>query len=117
MFDLGSRRPIDLDFPVIVSEYEVLHFDEMPILFTGVNRYDSRIIGSSVEEDFDRKIARYFHVVISADDYTAFRRGRVSYRDLIDRSPAVFVIDESFDGTERTVCVIRPSEIPDEYRP
>ncbi|WP_433927014.1 hypothetical protein AB3662_28905 [Sorangium cellulosum] len=102
------------DFPLIVSDYEVLHFDEMPILFTGTTKYQARVIASSVEEDDDTD--RFFYVIVTADTYSSFIRRRISYREIILRARSIFVVDKGTGGRV-TVYVVPVEDIPDEYLP
>lgn len=107
----------DDDLLLIDDEYEDIHFDEVPILFTGLNRYDSRILGSSVGEDRKLQVERYLHVLTAPEDYIRFVQGTISYREIVLNSKVVFVIDESYDRTKRTIYAIRPTQIPSEYVP
>ncbi|WP_437898946.1 hypothetical protein [Sorangium sp. So ce124] len=102
------------NFPLIASDYEVLHFDEMPILFTGTTKYQARVIASSVEEDEDTD--RFFHVIVTADEYSSFLRRRVTYRELLLRAGSVFVVDRR-SGGRVAVYLVPIAEIPDEYLP
>ena len=117
MFDIDIQKRTTSDLPLIWAEYEVLHFDQIPILYTGVNRYGNRVIGSSVDEDYQHATERYFHILISNDEYAAFRRREVTYRDLITTVKAIFVIDKSFSGENAAIYLLDHSDIPADYLP
>ncbi|WP_437816571.1 hypothetical protein [Sorangium sp. So ce1078] len=119
MFALDPRtlvHGVD-DLALIHDEYEDIHFDEMPILFTGVNRYRSRVLGSSVEEDTDAKIERHFHVLVSPDTYMAFMLRKVSYRQIMIDAGHVFVVDCAFDRSWCNVYRVETGSIPEDYMP
>ncbi|WP_437538180.1 hypothetical protein WME79_19765 [Sorangium sp. So ce726] len=119
MFALDRKLLLQaaLDLALISDEYEVLHFDEVPILFTGVNRYQSRIIGSSVEEDVDARVERFFHVIVPVDTYSLFMHRKISYRNIILNAGRVFVIDRAFDQSRCDVYLVGVDRIPDDYLP
>jgi hypothetical protein len=108
---------VGAEIPVITDEYEVLHHDGMPILFTGVNRYTNRIVGSFVEEDDDKGIERFFHVMVSPSNFTRFLNRDMTYRALMEESGLVHVIDRKFDGEEERVHLLRTGQIPASYLP
>jgi hypothetical protein len=65
MFQINKTRIFDSDIPVIADNYEVLHFDEYPILFIGTNNYGNKIIGSLLCEDEDTDIFRFLQIQVS----------------------------------------------------
>jgi len=103
------------DFPLIAQDYEVLHYDEMPILFTGITRYQARVLCSSVDEDMD--LDRFFHVIVTPDTYSRFLRRKISYRDIIAQSQTIFIVDMPADGRAPSVFMVDVAAIPSEYMP
>jgi hypothetical protein len=119
MFKISDTHRIETDLPIISENYQILHFDEIPILFTGMNRFGNRIIGSSVDEDYTVGFERYFHIILDAADYTAFLRRRKSYRSLLQEAKPIFVLDMLFEEGSKTPTIYQLTfeEIPDDYKP
>lgn len=110
------------DFPIIVSNYTVLHFDEYPILYCGKNadRYGNWVVGSLMCESEDDNIPdtfRHIHVVLSGKDFMLFMEGEISYRELIEKNKMIFVIDTNIKNDILTTYCLPPSEIPADYLP
>lgn len=117
MFHIDRNKLFDSDLPLIVENLQVLHFDDMPILFSGTNLYGNRILASSVDEDTERGFARFFHVIIDSNTYNKFIRQNLSYRQILSSSKTIFVVDKNFDDEPIACYVISPDDIPTEYFP
>jgi hypothetical protein len=111
------KNIIPTDLLIITANYQVLHFDEEPILFTGTNAYGNRIIGSLVEDDDEALISWCFHIIVDPGTYTDFRKRKVSYLQLLKNSHPVYLIERSFDGTSTKVYFLSFDEILEEYLP
>ena len=73
MFKINTNNRTTSDLARIADNYEVLHFDEYPILFIGSNKYHNKIIGSLVCEDEDSgEVFRYFYSIITDRTYFQF---------------------------------------------
>ena len=100
----------------IESDYTVLHFNEIPMLFSGKNKYGNRIVGSIMCEDEDNDIERYLYILVLEADYIKFIKRKISYMKLIEKQTQVFIIDKNSDGTKKIYC-LHLSEIPPCYLP
>lgn len=112
----GSRVSIDLGLSTIADQFEVLLFDERPILYTGVNKFGTRILGSAVDEDEASGALRFFHVLTPPAAYGAFLRRSASYLDLIKQSDFLFILDRTPSGAE-SVFRVAPSQVPAAFLP
>lgn len=108
---------VNTDLPIIVSNYRELLFDEVPILFTGTNRFGTFIIGSSVDEDYSIGIERYFHIIVEKVDYFRFLKREVTYHALLQDAKPIFILDRLVSDGAYVVSQISFDEIPAEYRP
>lgn len=117
MFPIPLERRVRSDLPLITEAYEVLHFDQVPILFTGLNLYRNRVVGSSVDEDHKEGIERFFHAIVRPETYSRFIRREISYRDVLIDSQTVFVIDQALRTGTMTVAIYDVQAIPEEYFP
>lgn len=96
MFEIDQGYSIESDLSQITDNYEILHFDEFPILFTGTNEYGNKIVGSFVEEDED--IFRYFIKIVNDRVYINFFNGEIPYLDLLNSTKDVFVVDKDINN-------------------
>jgi hypothetical protein len=98
------------DIALIASHEDVLLADEMPILFTGLNALNDRVLGS-----FHRLISggeRYLHVIVRAESYRQFRLRRVTYRQILESCADVFTVDRFFRGPDIAIRTVRLSDLP-----
>ena len=94
MFPISATSQVTMNFPLIEDNYRVLHYeDEDPILFVGTNQFGSWIIGSSIEEDDSTAVERFFHVPVTYPSYASFLNGKKSYREIIESTDSLFVIE------------------------
>ncbi len=117
MFLINKNKRIESIIPLIEKQYQVLHYDDLDILFSGMNKYDNRIIGSLTEIDKENKLLRYLHVICEHKDYIDFIKNNITYRNLIEKNKVVFIVDEDFDRIIKDIYEINYLEIPEEYLP
>ncbi|KPK87876.1 hypothetical protein AMJ80_11660 [bacterium SM23_31] len=117
MFHIDKNKIIVSSLPIIVDGYNDLLFDDEPILYTGFNKDGNIIIGSSVDEDYEKKIERHFHSQVSKEIYFNFLKQEISYRRLLEEVQSFFVIDSSFDGKTTTIYLVNIKDIPEDYLP
>ena len=101
----------------IRQDYEVHHFDEFPILFSGINPFGERVVGSFVCENEDEKQLEFFHTVIKEIDFTAFVKRAVSYIDLMKNASAIYYIKKDYSYRMVAARSIAFSEIPSDILP
>lgn len=114
---IRAQRDRLAQFATIVADTEVLYFDEMPVLFTGMNSIGDRIVGSLADLDSEKNLFWYFHAIVSPSDYVSFRQGRTTYRALLLGSTSVFVVRDAKLKAHRSVNLISGGQIPVEYLP
>lgn len=116
MFEI-AKTPSETDLPIIATDYQDVLFDEIPVLFFGVNSQGNRIIGSSLDEDYRQGFERYLHIVVSDEDFDLYIERNVSYRTLINRAATVYVIDKYVQTDECKIYEMTVSEIPESHLP
>lgn len=117
MFKIPKHRQIKTDDPIIVDNYRELLFDEIPILFTGTNWKTNTVIGSSVDEDYEVGIERYFHITTDTSDYFSFLQRKVTYRSLLEKAKPIYVVDKAIADDRQVIYQIGFENIPDAYKP
>jgi hypothetical protein len=106
------------DIATITGRYEVLHREQDPILFTGVNRFGAQILGTFVDEDSGQRARRFLHVQVEKSDFRKFVAGDVTYLDIVKRAGNVYIVDErSGNGKPSTFVAENFSNVPREYLP
>lgn len=116
MFAIDSNKLVTTDSPRIVDEYEVILWEEeTPILFTGTNPSGRKIIGSSVDEDLERGIERFFHAVVQKPEFQAFVNRIITLRSIYEKADPLFVVDKTSSLT--TFYAYKLSQVPENYWP
>ncbi|MFC1732090.1 hypothetical protein ACFL6I_17430 [candidate division KSB1 bacterium] len=89
-----------------------------PIVFTGMNVLNNRVIGSFVERRFEERSNRYLYAIISDKTYVDYIHRNIHYREVLNQAKLLFIIDKPFDPqTEIRASQIEYNDIPDEYLP
>lgn len=81
----------------ITTNYEVLHFDEYPILFIGCNAQSEIIIGSFLFEDEDEDTLKYFHSIVAASVAVAFLKGNISYLEVLKKAWSCAIVTKDYN--------------------
>lgn len=117
MFEISNQNKINSALPVITDNYNILHFDEFPILFSGTNCYGNKLIGSFSYEDYDNDFFRYFVIIVNDKQYSDFFNKRVSYIKLLNDCQEIFVIDRDINDKILLTYHMALSDIPIDYLP
>jgi len=115
MFHVDATRRRKLRAPIITDNYELVLFDDAPILYTGTNAYGNYIIGSSIDEEQDREWR--FHLMVTEEEFFSFSQRRKSYRSLMEQSDSVFVMEFYPDSDTWWTYPLDFYDIPVDYRP
>lgn len=118
-------KPIDttkltnasLELTTISSSFKVLHFDDFPILFLGVNKFGTKILGSHLEEDDDSKTILTLHTILSNKEYYDFINKKKSYKEILQETSTKFLVEKSFGGKALAAYNLEFEDIPEEYQP
>ncbi len=102
------------DVAIIKRDYQDLLFYDFPILFTGFNSLNDRIVGSFVENE--NGIESYLHSVVSAKIFSDFINQKINYPQLLERSQLLFLLHWT-DEDIPAVYWLNYNEIPDDYLP
>jgi len=115
--DTSKLTKTSLELATISSSFKVLHFDDFPILFLGVNKFGNKILGSHLEEDDENKTIFTIHSILSNKDYYDFINKKKSYRTLLKESLTKFLVEKSFGGKALAAYALEFDNIPEEYQP
>ena len=116
MFDLDIHKITTSDIPEIVDNFEVLHFDDYPILYIGTNNYKNKIIGSLICED-DEDTFRYIHIIVDDKTFWRFLNRKISYREVIQNSKSLYLLDKDINGKGKRTYNAECDDIPADYLP
>ena len=111
-----SKDMCDLS-PIIVSNYTILHFDVVPILFFGNNASCEFIVGSILCEEEDGEQSRYIHTIVSASDFVLFLQREIPYRELIEKSDKVYLLDKDINDNVIALYKDVPMELISDFLP
>jgi hypothetical protein len=102
----------------IKSNYSSLLNDgDNDILYTGTNKYNSRILGSIVYEDDEAGLLRYFHTIITEETFFDFLNRRISLREILKNCKSIFIIDKKYNNEIVEQNLVPLNEIPEDYLP
>src|SRR5690348_11929518 len=115
--DTSKLAPTTLELMTISSSLKVLHFDDFPILFLGINRFENKILGSHLEEDDETKTIWTIHSILSNKQYYEFINKKKSYKEILKETSTKFLVEKSFNGKALNAYDLDFDNIPEEYQP
>lgn len=110
--DKSKRFPFDLT--IIDSDYEDLLFYDYPVLFTGRNNLEDRIIGSFVEHQ--KTYEAYLHSLVEEATYVSFINQRISYPEVLQQAELICLMHWT-GGEKPVIYAVTYNDIPVKYRP
>ena len=84
----------------IISDYKELHFDDVPILYTGKNEENEIIIGSYLDEDDDNKVIYELHTILTKEILDNFMSKKITYLDILKSSDSIHLVEKRFSDSE-----------------
>jgi hypothetical protein len=80
----------------IKKDYEILHFDEYPILFIGKNDNSEIVIGSLLFEEDDTNTVKYFHCIVEIDLALEFLNRKLPYIEILKKA-SLFIVTKDYN--------------------
>lgn len=108
------------DAAIIATDYRVLsRTNEYPILYTGINAYNSRVVGSFIEEDEDDwTVLYYVHFILKPTDYASFTSNRITYRDIFQLARRAYIVKCDFASlANQNITLVDATKIGEDYWP
>lgn len=99
---------------LIETDYEEFLFHDVPLLFSGRNHFQDRIVGSYVETQGNEQI--YLHSIVGEKTYSRFENQLLAYRDLLSQAKFIFLVKVG-SANDISVYWINYAEIPADYLP
>src|SRR5690606_13307152 len=96
--DINTLVPCDINLIDIISSYKVLHYDDFPILYIGVNKFGNKVLGSHLEEDDGEGIIWTIHSILSNTEYYDFVNKRRSYKEVLKGTTTKYLVKGGFNG-------------------
>ncbi|MBI1836453.1 MAG: hypothetical protein HYR91_04220 [Flavobacteriia bacterium] len=115
--DLYFDKKIDDKLILIFDEYFELIPDDDPILYTGKSIYGNRILGSIIEDIYDEKILRYFHILVSDINYQKLIRNQISLRELYLSSSRIYIVDFTYSMKPFKIYNLDKNSVPENWLP
>jgi hypothetical protein len=118
MFNIQNKQLHIIGLYDIVANYCCLINDgNNDILFTGTNKFSSRILGSILFEDDENLYLRYIHTIITDDEFYCFINKQTSLRDIISKCNSIFIVDKDYNHNTINSALIPFEDLPEEYLP
>ncbi len=109
-----SKSLVKKDAALIDRDYEDLLFLDFPILFTGINGLNDRIVGSFVESQ--NGVESYLHSVVDDKTYSKFISREITYPQLLEKAYHLFLLHWTGEETP-SVFLLNYNDIPESYKP
>lgn len=118
MFKVKETRLIGTEEPIIVGNYRAILSDEdMDVLFIGTNASGDNVIGSSVDEDYEKHFERFFHIIVTDQDMADWLRRKKTYRSLLENARPIYIVDRYHEPAAHKIYHYSLAEIPKDYIP
>ena len=78
--------------PELIESFQILHFDEYPIVFVGKNRCGTNIIGSFIFEDETYDTLQFFICEISPLMLNGFLRKKINYKTVMANAIKIEIV-------------------------
>lgn len=99
---------------LIVRDYQDIIFYDFPILFTGINGLNDRIVGSFVENENNTE--SYLHSVVSTKTFSRFVHQKINYGQLLKEAQLLFSVYWTGEKYPN-VYWLNYEDIPSDYLP
>lgn len=112
--------PVDEKFLLIERDYKMLHYDEEPILFSGITAFSYRVLASLVEEEQDAAgdwFARYFYTIIEPRQYADFLNKKITYLSILQNASNIFIVDNHYKSGQFFAQKTSLGKIPASHLP
>jgi hypothetical protein len=117
MFKIDTNKRSLSNLPLIVDNYEVIHFDDIPYLYYGTNKYGTKIIGSLLFEDEETGNLRYVHSLVDNLTFQNFINQKLAYRSLIEKCNDLFIVDKNINEKPIALYSVTSDLIPVDFLP
>lgn len=97
--------------PELIKSYQVLHYDEYPIVFVGKNRHDKDIIGSFIFEDEANHTLQFFMCEITPMMQSGFLRKKISYRTVMENAAKIEVVTTGYSYHIQKISIMQYADI------
>jgi len=118
MFDLKNKQlHINGLYDIIENFCSLINDGDNDILYTGTNKFGSKILGSILFEDDENFYLRYIHTLITDDIFYNFINKEISLKNIIINCNSVFIVDKSYNNEILDIALIPLDEIPADFLP
>lgn len=118
MFELKNKQiPISGLYDIVSNYCGLINDGNNNLLYTGTNKYSSRILGSILFEDDENLYLRYIHTLVTDEILYDFLNKKISLRDIIINCNSVFIVDKNYNNEIINCALIPLEDIPSEYLP
>ncbi len=108
---------IDGLYDIVANFSSLLNDGHINLLYTGTNKFSSKVLGSILYEDDEELYLRYIHTLISDETLNDFLNKKITLRQIITQSEAVFIVDKNYNDEITNYALIPIGDIPDDFLP
>ena len=105
------------DFFLIYRDYTELIKMDAPILYSGKNRYNGKVIGSIAFDDDDNDQYYFFQTPVEEDDYFAFLNKKVTLRQLYNKQKYILELVRKYNNEIVSTTIKELAEVNQDLLP
>jgi len=118
MFTLKNRQLFIAGLYDIVDNFcSLLNDGDNDLLYTGTNKFGSKILGSILFEDDENLYLRYIHTLVSDELLFDFFNKKTALRDIIVNCNSVFIVDKNYNNEILDNALIPIEDFPNDFLP
>jgi hypothetical protein len=118
MFSIANKQLYIGGLYDIVDNFcGLLNDGDNDLLYTGTNKFSSKILGSILFEDDENFFLRYIHTLISDEILFDFLNKKITLREIILNCNSVFIVDKNYNNEIIESALIPIADLPNDFIP
>lgn len=118
MFSIANKQLYIGGLYDIVDNFcGLLNDGDNDLLYTGTNKFSSKILGSILFEDDENLFLRYIHTIISDEILFDFLNKKITLRDIILSGNSAFIVDKNYNNEIIDSSLIPIGDLPNDFIP
>jgi hypothetical protein len=119
MFTIANKLPYYIDglYDIVANFSSLLNDGHIDLLYTGTNKFSSKVLGSILYEDDEELYLRYIHTLISDETLNDFLNKKITLKEIVTQSEAIFIVDKDYNNNITYYALVPITEIPADFLP
>ena len=118
MFDIKNKQIYTNGLYDIVENFcSLINDGNNELLYSGTNKFGSKILGSILFEDDENLFLRYIHTLITDEIFYKFINKEISLKNIIINCNSIFIVDKSYNNEIINTALVPIEKIPTDFLP